>query len=190
MSQRAGASGICRISPVITAPCSANCLRTRCAGKRRRRRAHTACETSIELNFLSLLGSRRMQWIKALGITLGLMALVGGAHAFKQDSLVWKKCTQCHAPSADGKIPRVEEVRTTPEEWAVIVDRMRRLYGMGLKKEEMDGLLKELCATQILSPQEQAKVSYLSLWHNSQQVELPAGEDEKKLFVTCVRCHT
>jgi quinohemoprotein amine dehydrogenase len=133
-----------------------------------------------------------MQRTKALGIVLGLtmLAVAGGAQAFEQDSLVWQKCTQCHAPGADGKIPRVEDVRTTPEEWAVIVDRMRRLYGMALKLAEMDGLLKELCSTQCLTPEEQAKVSYLSLWHNSQQVELPADKDEKRLFVTCVRCHT
>jgi hypothetical protein len=54
----------------------------------------------------------------------------------------------------------------------------------------MDRLLKELCATQILTPAEQAKVAYLSLWHNSQQVEAPADKDEEKLFTTCVRCHT
>ena len=38
-----------------------------------------------------------------------------------------------------------------------------RLHGMPLAKGDMDGLLKELCATQILTPEEQAGVSYLSL---------------------------
>jgi quinohemoprotein amine dehydrogenase len=128
----------------------------------------------------------------ALAIALTLLAGVSGraAHAFSKDSLVSKKCGYCHAPTADGKISRVEEVRTTPEEWTVIVDRMRRVHKMDLKVEEMDGLLKELCATQILTPEEQAKVSYLSLDHNSQQMETPAGKDEERLFVTCVRCHT
>ena len=133
-----------------------------------------------------------MQRTKALGIALGLtmLAAVGSAQAFNQDSLVWKKCTACHAPSADGRIARVEDMRTTPEEWTVIVDRMKRLHGMELKQGEMDRLLKELCATQILTPEEQAQVAYLSLWHNSQQMEVPAGKDEEKLFTTCVRCHT
>jgi quinohemoprotein amine dehydrogenase len=67
---------------------------------------------------------------------------------------------------------------------------MRRLYGMDLRKGEMDGLLKELTATQVLTPDEQARVSYLSLWHNSQRVELPADKDEERLYATCVRCHT
>lgn len=114
----------------------------------------------------------------------------GGAQAFERESLVWKKCTRCHAADADDRISRVEELRTTPEEWAVIVDRMRRLHGMAIGPGEMDRLLKELSATQILTPQEQARVSYLSLWHNSQHVEAPADKDEEKLFTTCVRCHT
>jgi quinohemoprotein amine dehydrogenase len=133
-----------------------------------------------------------MQRIKALGLFLGLtmLALADGTQAFNRDSLVWRKCADCHAPTADGRIPRVEDLRTTPEEWTVIVERMRRLHGMELKKGEMDGLLKELSTTQLLTPDEQAKVSYLSLWHNSQQVELPATKDEEKLYTTCVRCHT
>ena len=122
----------------------------------------------------------RHDWIAPLALGLGLAAASGTAGAFGQDSLVWKKCGTCHAPAADGRIPRVEDLRTTPEEWTVIVDRMRRLHGMTLKSGEMDGLLKELTATQLLTPDEQAQVSYLSLWHNSQQVETPADKDEEK----------
>lgn len=121
---------------------------------------------------------------------VAFLASASGARAFTPESLVWRKCTGCHAPSADGKIARVEEIRTTPEEWTVIVDRMRRLHGMSLTRAEMGRLLKELCATQILTPEEQAKVSYLSLFHNSQQMEAPANEQEGRLFATCVRCHS
>jgi len=128
----------------------------------------------------------------ALGIVVALTtwAAAGPAQAFDRESLVWKKCTTCHAANADGRIARVEEMRTTPEEWTVIIDRMRRLHGMEIRQGEMDRMLKELSATQILTPQEQARVAYLSLWHNSQQVEAPAGKEEEKLFTTCVRCHT
>jgi quinohemoprotein amine dehydrogenase len=125
--------------------------------------------------------------------TLGALALLASApaaRAFTEDSLVSRKCTGCHAPGADGKISRVEEIRTTPEEWTVIVDRMRRLHKMPLTKAEMDRLLKELCATQILTPDEQVEVSYLSLFHNSQRMEAPADQREERLFVTCVRCHS
>ena len=127
----------------------------------------------------------------ALGAAvLALLVCPNGARAFSRDSLVWKKCASCHAPASDGRIPRVEDLRTTPEEWTVIIDRMRRLHHMPLTKVEMDRLLKELCATQLLTPEEQAKVAYLSLFHNSQQVEAPTGPGEERLFVTCVRCHS
>ena len=123
-------------------------------------------------------------------IGIALLAVASSACAFDRESLVWKKCTGCHAATEAGRIAHVEELRTTPEEWAVIVDRMRRLHGMTMGPGEMDTLLKELSTTQILTPDEQTRVAYLSLWHNSQQVEAPADKDEEKLFATCVRCHT
>lgn len=132
----------------------------------------------------------RQHTLSRVVLGLALAAASVGAQAFARDSLVWKKCTGCHTPNADGRISRVEQLRTTPEEWTVIVDRMRRLHGMSIGAGEMDRLLKELCATQILTPDEQARVSYLSLWHNSQHVEAPADKDEEKVFTTCVRCHT
>ncbi|MGE5171840.1 MAG: quinohemoprotein amine dehydrogenase subunit alpha [Rudaea sp.] len=123
-------------------------------------------------------------------MAFALAVAAGGAQAFDRESLVFKKCSRCHAPDANGRLARVEQVRTTPEEWAVIVDRMRRLHGMTLRTGEMDRLLKELATTQLLTPQEQAAVSYLSLWHNAQVVEAPADKSEEKFFATCVRCHT
>jgi quinohemoprotein amine dehydrogenase len=126
-----------------------------------------------------------------LYILLALLApliAAPGAMAFNKDSLVYRKCTGCHAVT-NGKIEKVEDVRTTPEEWTVVIDRMARLYGMDLKAAEIDVLLKELCATQILSPEELEKVSYLNLFNNPQTVE-QQGADEGQLFVTCVRCHS
>lgn len=116
-------------------------------------------------------------------------ALASGAMAFSKNSLTMKKCTDCHAVK-EGKIARIEEIRTTPDEWGVIIDRMARLYGMDLNENERDILLKEICETQILSPEEQEKVSYLNLTNNTQTVETPEGKQEEKLFVTCVRCHS
>ncbi len=123
-------------------------------------------------------------------VAVAALGAGGAAQAFDRDSLVWRKCTACHAPGADGRIAKVEERRATPEEWTVIVDRMRRLHGMPIAQGEMDKLLKELASTQILAPDEQAQVAYLSLWNNSQHLETPAGKDDEQLFATCVRCHS
>ncbi|MCX7178994.1 MAG: quinohemoprotein amine dehydrogenase subunit alpha [Proteobacteria bacterium] len=131
--------------------------------------------------------------LKTLTLSFALFVMTSGfatqASAFSPDSLVWKKCADCHAP-VNGVIPRVEEIRTTPEEWTVIVDRMARLYKMELNKGEMDTLLKELTTTQILTPAELGKVAYLNLLNNPQTMEVPVGPDEQKLYKTCVRCHS
>jgi quinohemoprotein amine dehydrogenase len=131
--------------------------------------------------------------LKMRQLAIGLFILGSGfvsqAGAFTPESLVWKKCADCHVP-VNGIIPRVEEIRTTPEEWTVIVDRMARLYKMEITKADMDVLLKELSSTQILTPAELDKVSYLNLLNNPQTMETPVGADEQKLFKTCVRCHS
>jgi quinohemoprotein amine dehydrogenase len=131
--------------------------------------------------------------LKTVCLSLVLLFLIIGtvpeAGAFSTESLVWKKCIACHEP-ANGKIPRVEEIRTTPEEWTVIIDRMARLYGMELTMKDMDTLLKELSSTQILFPAELEKVAYLNLLNNPQTVENPVGAEQEKMFTTCVRCHS
>lgn len=120
---------------------------------------------------------------------LSMGVLVSGAMAFNQDSLTWGKCTGCHAVKG-GKISRVEELRTTPEEWVVIVERMARLHGMDLASSELNPLIKELSSTQGLSFAEAEKVKYLDLYNNPQNVETPQAGEPEKLFVTCVRCHS
>ncbi len=55
-----------------------------------------------------------------------LVIATSTAIAFDKNSLVFKKCGSCHA-TENGKLTRVEEIRTTPEEWTVIVDRMHRV---------------------------------------------------------------
>ncbi|MCC7325776.1 MAG: quinohemoprotein amine dehydrogenase subunit alpha [Burkholderiales bacterium] len=132
----------------------------------------------------------RHDWMAPLALGMALAAASGDAWTFDRDSLVRSKCGSCHVPTAEGRIPQVEDLRTTPEEWTVIVDRMHRLHDMPMGPGDMDRLLKELAATQGLTPDEQAQVAYLSLWHNSQQVEAPAGKEEEKVYATCVRCHT
>ena len=92
-------------------------------------------------------------------VAFALAIATTGAQAFDRGSLVFRKCSTCHAPDANGHLARVEQMRTTPEEWAVIVDRMRRLHGVRLTADEMDRVLKELATTQLLTPQEQAAVS-------------------------------
>jgi quinohemoprotein amine dehydrogenase len=131
----------------------------------------------------------RKTLISLTGVLLLLGTVVPGAMAFSKDSLTYQKCTSCHAVQ-DGKISRVEEIRATPDEWGVIIDRMARLHGMDLNGQERHILLKEICETQILSPEELDQVSYLNLNNNPQTVEVPQNEEQGQLFATCVRCHS
>jgi len=120
---------------------------------------------------------------------LAIGTVVPQAMAFSTDSLTWEKCTACHAAQG-GKIARVEEIRTTPEEWAVIIDRMVRLHGMDLKPSEMNKLIKEICSTQGLMVDEARLVNHLDLFNNTQHIETPQANDPEKLYATCVRCHS
>jgi len=124
-------------------------------------------------------------------VFFALLALIPAAttNAFEKNSLVWKKCTSCHSAEG-GTVARVEEIRTTPEEWTVIIDRMHRLYHMRMAPGDMAALLKELCATQILSPEEASRISYINLFNNPQTIEAPDGTDQEQFFATCVRCHS
>ena len=127
-------------------------------------------------------------WLFLSAMFVSFVLVAPNAIAFSESSLVWDKCTGCHEP-VDGKISRVEEIRTTPEEWAVIVDRMARLYDMDLAEGEIVTLVKELCETQILTPEEAADIAYLDLLNNSQHVE-EMSEGEEQYFAACVRCHS
>ena len=130
---------------------------------------------------------KKLIFLMALLLTVAMG--VPGAMAFSRNSLVWQKCTACHATKG-GRIDRVQDIRTTPAEWKVIVDRMARLHGMDLKPGQLHTLVRELCTTQSLSPSEAKEVSYLDLHNNPQTIEKPLPNDPKDLFVTCVRCHS
>ena len=131
----------------------------------------------------------RKMVVALITLLVSMGALASGAMAFGKDSLTMEKCSGCHAVQ-EGKMARVEEIRATPDEWGVVIDRMARLHGMELKEGERDALLKEICETQILSPEELEKVSYLNLNNNPQTVEAPQSDEEGQLFATCVRCHS
>lgn len=132
----------------------------------------------------------RKKLFTLMGMVLLLGTLVPGAMAaFPEQSLTYQKCVSCHAVQ-DGKISRVEEIRASPDEWGVIIDRMARLHGMDMNAKERAILLEEILETQILSPEEQHQVWYLNLNNNPQTVEIPQGEWEERFYAACVRCHS
>ena len=109
---------------------------------------------------------------------------------FPEDSLVRQRCSACHKLDEKGLMEVIEETRKTPEEWKVVVDRMIRINGAPLDDSEFGQVIKELSRYLCLTPDEMAKVAYITSDENSQYKELPATELEYNIMGACVRCHT
>jgi len=113
-----------------------------------------------------------------------------GETPFAEYSLVWQKCSACHQPVSAGRLEVLDETRKTPEEWKVVVDRMIRLNGVPIDDKEFKVIIKEVSRYLCLTPDEMAKIAYISSDENSQYREIPTTDLEKRIFTACVRCHT
>ncbi|MFH0812858.1 MAG: hypothetical protein V2A69_08475, partial [Pseudomonadota bacterium] len=129
-------------------------------------------------------------------IFLGMLAIffftvsADGKTVFSPSSLVRQKCGACHQLNKEGRMEVIEETRKTPEEWKVVVDRMNRLNDVPIDDAEFKTIIKELSKYLCLSPEEMAKVAYITSDENSQYREKPKDELEQRIFTACVRCHT
>lgn len=125
------------------------------------------------------------------GTVLCLISFSANAETrFAEGSLVRQKCAACHQPDQKGGLEVIEETRMTPEEWKVVVDRMGRMSGVPMTDSEFKVIVKELSKALCLTPAEMAAVAYVNSDENSQYREIPKDELEKRIFTTCVRCHT
>lgn len=109
---------------------------------------------------------------------------------FAESSVVRQKCGACHKPTPQGNIDVIDTTRKTPEEWKNVTDRMIRLNGAIVTDAEFYAAVKELSKNLCLSPKEMAAVAYINSDENSQYVERPGNDVEKRLYTACVRCHT
>lgn len=138
-----------------------------------------------------LLSCRMMRKL-ACAIFTSTMLLAGPALAkpslFLPDSAVQQTCIACHAAEPGGAITRIETMRATPEEWDLILTRMERRYGVGLDPQTRKDALKELTKYLGLSPEEQARVAYLTRSvAASFKEELPNDDEVQRV---CSSCHT
>jgi quinohemoprotein amine dehydrogenase alpha subunit len=123
-------------------------------------------------------------------LVLGLQASALGGTPFGESTVVRQKCTACHKLDEKGRVDVIEETRKTPEEWINVVDRMVRLNGAVVGDAEFHPVIKELSRHLCLTPGEMAAVAYINSDENSQYREIPANDQEKRIFQACVRCHT
>lgn len=100
-------------------------------------------------------------------------------------SLVQNKCLTCHAVK-DGVADRISGVRKTPEGWQDTINRMQRLWGVKLTREESAEIVKELSYTNGLAPEEMERVMYW-LTETGSTFEPVVGHES--IQQSCLGCH-
>lgn len=126
----------------------------------------------------------------AVGFVFLAQTVAGGQTPFAENTVVRQKCSACHKLDQQGRVDVIEETRKTPEEWINVVDRMIRLNGAVVGDAEFHPAIKELSRYLCLTPKEMAAVAYINSDENSQYREVPANDQEKRIYQACVRCHT
>ncbi|MBC7541482.1 MAG: quinohemoprotein amine dehydrogenase subunit alpha [Candidatus Sericytochromatia bacterium] len=99
-------------------------------------------------------------------------------------------CIGCHSVNADGRMPRLDGVRATPEEWDNIMRRMGR-RGYVLSATERKAAVKQITKHQSLTPDENAAIGYLAVSPAANiQESIPSPGQQADFKQTCVSCHS
>ena len=110
----------------------------------------------------------------------GVGGVVAGPKVFRTT------CIACHSQLKDGSVPRLEGIRTTPDEWDHILARMGR-RGYTLSDAERHALVKEISRYQSLSPAENAAVGYMHVSPAANlQEKVPSQDNFQR---ACTSCH-
>lgn len=130
--------------------------------------------------------SKTARWGLAITIAGGMWA--GGAQAEGVDGakLIAANCGTCHTPEANGKFPRISDIRKTPEGWDMTVSRMERWHQVQVDAADRAAIVKHLADTQGLAPAETAPFRY-ALEQRPGVVEQHA---DAELGQFCARCHS
>ncbi|MCO8143672.1 quinohemoprotein amine dehydrogenase subunit alpha [Rhodovulum tesquicola] len=122
----------------------------------------------------------------ALWSTCAALALALPALAMEPQEILDRVCTTCHAPRADGSLPRIDDGRRTPEGWDMTLVRMMRNHGVRLSGEERAAMVRHLADTRGLSVAETEGWRYI-LEQEPVSVDLAPTQD---LAEMCARCHS
>ena len=101
-------------------------------------------------------------------------------------ALIAANCGTCHIPAADGRFPRIADIRKTPEGWDMTLSRMERWHGVHVEAADRAAIVKYLADTQGLAPAETAPFRY-ALEQRPGMVETHA---DAELGQFCARCHS
>ena len=68
------------------------------------------------------------------------------------DATVQKACGSCHKPDDKGQMSRISFIRTTPEGWQTIIQRMAALNGLNIEPVAARQVVKYLATNHGLAP--------------------------------------
>lgn len=137
---------------------------------------------------------RRFRLLAAVslpGALLGTLTLTGAAAVPKppagQPAVFKTTCIACHSVDKTGRMPRLDGLRASPEEWDNILRRMGR-RGFALSEAERTALVKQISRTRGLAPAEHAAVDYLHVSPAANLQETVPNHGDFR--ATCVSCHS
>lgn len=137
---------------------------------------------------------RRFRLFAALslpGALLGTLTLTGAAEApsppVDQPAVFKSYCIGCHSVDKSGRMPRLDGLRASPEEWDNILRRMGR-RGLTLSETERLAIVKQISRTRGLAPAENAAVDYIHVSPAANREETVPNHGDFR--ATCVSCHS
>jgi quinohemoprotein amine dehydrogenase len=102
------------------------------------------------------------------------------------DATVQKACASCHKPDDKGQMSRISFIRTTPEGWQTIIQRMAALNGLNIEPAAARQILKYLATNHGLAPEEAKPAA----WETEKRLidfKYTANADAES---TCNKCHS
>jgi quinohemoprotein amine dehydrogenase len=102
------------------------------------------------------------------------------------DATVQKACASCHKPDDKGQMSRISFIRTTPEGWQTIIQRMAALNGLNIEPAAARQMLKYLATNHGLAPEEAKPAA----WETEKRLidfKYTANADAES---TCNKCHS
>jgi quinohemoprotein amine dehydrogenase len=102
------------------------------------------------------------------------------------NAAVQKACGSCHRPDDKGQMSRISFIRTTPEGWQTIIQRMAALNGLNIEPADARQVLKYLATNHGLAPEE-AKPAAWEAEKRLIDFKYTANADAES---TCNKCHS
>ncbi|MBY0497160.1 MAG: quinohemoprotein amine dehydrogenase subunit alpha [Cyanobacteria bacterium] len=102
------------------------------------------------------------------------------------DATVQKACGSCHRPDDKGQMSRISFIRTTPEGWQTIIQRMAALNGLNIEPATARQVVKYLATNHGLAPEE-AKPAAWEAERRLIDFKYTANSDAES---TCNKCHS